>query len=445
MEPENIYREAKSRIELLEKRIRELEHEVILARKESNDANRKKTMFLANMSHEIRTPMNSILGIYDLLKETDLTQEQREYLEIIHIASQNLLIIINDILDLSKIEAGELHLETKPFNLHEEIGQVIKLLSLKAKGKGIELSSRIDSATPVCVIGDSVRLKQILINLANNALKFTNQGMVQVSVEPLDPSSDDFEEKKLFVPQWIDPGQLLPDQRILKFDVIDTGIGISERDQETLFTEFAQLENPLVRRFEGTGLGLSISNHLTTLLKGKMGVISTTGKGSDFWFSLLVKTGDVFLLNQTETKALTDEKNRRPLDVLLVEDNLLNQKFAMITLKREGHHVEVAVNGEIAIEKFQKKHYDLILMDIAMPVMDGMKATRAIREIEHEKRKQLQGKNPESFVPVKIVAITAHIMIADKEKCLNAGMNGFLSKPYRPNDLLDIIRELKIT
>jgi len=304
MEPDHSQDDTASEIDLLKLKIRDLEHEVDLARKESDDANRKKTMFLANMSHEIRTPMNSILGIYDLLKETDLSADQREYLEIIHIASQNLLIIINDILDLSKIEAGELHLEIKPFDLREEIRQVIKLLSLKARGKGIELSSRIDATIPECVVTDSVRLRQILINLANNALKFTNKGTVQIAVETLNPALDDFRYKKAFIPDWIDPDHLPQGHQILKFDVVDTGIGISESDQETLFNEFAQFENPLVRRFEGSGLGLSISHHLTHLMKGKMGVTSKVGEGSDFWFSLLVKR---------EKKALPDveEKKRR--------------------------------------------------------------------------------------------------------------------------------------
>ncbi|MFH1937209.1 MAG: response regulator, partial [Bacteroidota bacterium] len=398
----------------------------------------------ANMSHEIRTPMNSILVIYSLLKQTNLNEEQHEFLEIIHIASQNLLIIINDILDLSKIEAGELKLENNPFSLHEEIQQVIKLLSLKARGKGIELYSRIDADVPVCVIGDAVRLKQILINLANNAIKFTNEGEVLITIETIDPKSPDFKNQKRFIPEQIKAGKLNPKQRILKFEVIDTGIGISEEDQETLFYEFAQLKNPLVRRFEGSGLGLSISRNLTRLMKGKMGVVSEKKKGSMFWFTLLVEAGDEALLKkEPEGIAVKAGKNRK-LDVLLVEDNLLNQKFAMTTMTREDHRVDLAANGKIALDKFRNNHYDLILMDIAMPVLDGMEASRMIREIEQTKLKSMSKKEVEAFTPVKIVAITAHIMMTDKKKCLSVGMNDFLAKPYRPNDLFRIIEKLDI-
>lgn len=425
-------------------RIRQLEEEVAKAKQESADANKKKTMFLANMSHEIRTPMNSILGIYDILKQTDLSQEQEEFLEIIHIASQNLLIIINDILDLSKIESGELHLEKKPYSLHEEIHQVIKLLSLKAKGKGIDLSSQIDLNAPACIIGDAVRLKQILINLANNAIKFTNEGEVQLVIETINPESGDMEACRVFIPDWIDPHNLKPNECILKLMVTDTGIGISEADQVNLFSEFAQLENPLVRRFEGTGLGLSISKNLTSLMRGKMGLISKEGEGSTFWFTLLVETGDVALLNREDKRSEDLHGGTKKLNVLLVEDNPLNQKFAMTTMRREGHSVTLAENGKIALDKFRHDHFDLILMDIAMPVMDGLMATRLIREIEQEKISHMSEDEAQRFVPVKIIAITAHVMIADKEKCLEAGMNHFLSKPYRPTDLLEVIEELEI-
>lgn len=431
------------RVTELQKRIQELEGEVILAKRDSEDATRKKTMFLANMSHEIRTPMNSIIGIYGILKETNLSVEQEEFLEIINIASQNLLIIINDILDLSKIEAGELTLERKPYSLHDEVQRVIKLLSLKARGKGIDLSSRIDLTIPPVVIGDAVRLKQILINLANNAIKFTSEGEVQIAVELIDPLSNDFKNQKAYIPEWINLDNLNPSQRILKFEVSDTGIGISEEDMKTLFSEFAQLENPLVRRFEGTGLGLSISRNLTHLMKGKMGVSSKPGEGSVFWFTLLVETRDKGLLNKEKEETKVHQEKTRKLDVLLVEDNLLNQKFAMTTMKRVGHEVELAENGKIALDKFRNKHYDLILMDIAMPVMDGMEAARQIREIEREKVQAMSKQEADSFTPVQIVAVTAHIMMADKEKCLAVGMNDFLAKPYRPNDLLKVIENLE--
>lgn len=410
---------------ILEAKIAELEQELVKVRREAIEASRSKTMFLANMSHEIRTPMNSIIGIYNVLSQTELSDEQKEFLDIINISSHNLLAIINDILDLSKIEAGQLKLEARPFFLHDEIQQVIKLLSLKARGKGIELYSRIQSAVPVCVVGDANRLKQILINLTNNALKFTNEGQVVVSVERLNHGVEK-------------PGEIVE----LRFEVIDTGIGISVEEQESLFNEYAQLENPLIQKYEGTGLGLSISKNLTRLMNGKIGVISEKGHGSIFWFTIEMPIGNAaeFSVEQLGTP-LPIEKKQRPLNILLVEDNLLNQKFAVTSLQRAGHFVEVAENGKIAVDKFKKSNFDLILMDIAMPIMDGIEATRVIRGIERERDQNNQVK---SAPDIKIVAVTAHVMVTDREKCLAAGMDEYIAKPYRPQELISIIENLGI-
>lgn len=407
----------------LESKIAELEQELGKVRREAFEANRSKTMFLANMSHEIRTPMNSIIGIYNVLSQTELTDEQREFLEIINISSYNLLAIINDILDLSKIEAGQLKLESKPFFLHEEIQQVIKLLSLKARGKGINLCSKIQSTVPTCVIGDPIRLKQILINLTNNALKFTNEGEVVVSVETVTSPLDNPDDKV-----------------IIRFEVKDTGIGISPEEQESLFNEYAQIENPLIQKYEGTGLGLSISRNLTRLMDGKIGVVSEKGKGSTFWFTLEMERGDENeFLNRKREHELPKPKNQRPLKILLVEDNLLNQKFAVTSLQRAGHTVDVAEHGKAAVEKFKKNKYDLILMDIAMPIMDGIEATHVIRGIERDGQGDV---NPAERI--KIVAVTAHVMVTDREKCLAAGMDEYIAKPYRPQELISIIENLGI-
>jgi len=454
MDPENRIISLKKTIKELEAKIEELrsnipigelekvKNELIKAKQDANEANKSKTMFLANMSHEIRTPMNSIIGIYNVLNQTDLSDEQKEFLEIINISSHNLLAIINDILDLSKIEAGQLKLEYKPYFLHEEIHQVIKLLSLKAKGKGIELYSKIQSTVPTCVIGDAGRLKQILINLTNNAIKFTNEGHVVVAVETLDFANTDIKTKKEYFPEiMLKEGDLNSELVILKFDVTDTGIGISKEEQKDLFHEFAQLDNPLIQKFEGTGLGLSISKNLTRIMNGRIGVISEKGKGSTFWFTLALEKGNDEIVEQQRVSDSHKQKKSRSLSILIVEDNLLNQKFAVTSLQRAGHKVEIAENGKIAVEKFKNNNFDLILMDIAMPIMDGIEATHMIRKMEEDKldldKLTLEKK-------IKIVAVTAHVMVTDREKCLAAGMDDYLAKPFRPQELINIIDNLDL-
>ncbi len=433
----------------LELRIRELEdlykkalQEAEKANIKAFDAERTKTIFLANMSHEIRTPMNSIIGIYNILDQTNLNPEQRELLEVINISSHNLLAIINDILDFSKIKAGQLKLEHKPFLLHEGIHQVIKMLSLRAKGKGIELSYRIQSSVPECIIGDAIRLHQILVNLTNNALKFTLEGSVVVSVEILDEGRlEDLRQTEYLPDQVLVMDKLPPEHVLLKFEVSDTGVGISEEEQARLFLEYSQIDTPLVKQFEGTGLGLSISKNLIDLMQGKIGVISKKDSGSTFWFTLLYKVGDIEAYRNKITQGQRKIIKSRPLDILLVEDNILNQKFAATTLNRAGHMVDIAENGKVAFEKFREKHYDLIIMDIAMPIMDGLESTRVIRKYEREQSE----KDPTySKPPIKIIAVTAHVIMTDREKCILAGMNEYLAKPYRPKELTDVIDLLEI-
>jgi CheY-like chemotaxis protein len=329
-------------------------------------------------------------------------------------------------------------LEHKPFSIQEEIHQVIKLLSIKAKGKGINLYSKIQSTVPPCTIGDPIRIRQILINLANNAIKFTNEGQVLISVETIEtlPANNTAIARAYIPDNYIGMTNLSPETLIIKFDVTDTGIGISSEDQQNLFNEFAQLENPLIQKFEGTGLGLSISKHLTHIMNGKIGVKSEKNKGSTFWFSLALEKCDEELLTLSRQSVIPKKKKVPQLTILLVEDNLLNQKFAMTSLQRAGHIVELAENGKVAVEKFKSLHIDLILMDIAMPIMDGIEATRLIRNLEKEtKSKSIH----QPFKAVRIVAITAHVMVTDREKCLAAGMDEYLAKPYRPQELISII------
>lgn len=438
-----------SNIKELEQRIRELEDKNAKTQRElekamirAYDADRTKTIFLANMSHEIRTPMNSIIGIYNILDQTNLSAEQRELLEVINISSHNLLAIINDILDFSKIKAGQLKLENKPFLLHEEIHQVIKMLSLRARGKGIELSYRIQSSVPECIVGDAVRLHQILVNLTNNALKFTLEGSVVVSVELLDEGRlDDLRLTEYLPDEVLKMNSLPPNHILLKFEVSDTGVGIPEEEQENLFQEYSQVDSPLVKQFEGTGLGLSISKNLIDLMRGKIGVISKKDSGSTFWFTLLYEVGDLEAFRNSVSQGQKKIKKSRPLKILLVEDNILNQKFAATTLTRAGHEVEIAENGKIAFEKFREKTFDLIIMDIAMPIMDGMESTHVIRKYEKEQRE----KDPvNSRPPIKIIAVTAHVIMTDREKCLASGMDEYLAKPYRPKELTDCIDLMEI-
>ena len=397
--------ELKKHISLLETQIKEYQ--------EKTDAsNQLKSMFLANISHEIRTPMNGIIGMYNVLKQTDLTDEQQEFLDIINLSGNNLLTIIDDILDLSRIEAGQLMLENNKFFLSNEINSVIDLLENKAKGKGIKLYTSFESSTPNAYIGDPVRLKQILINLTNNAIKYTKEGSVTIKIE-----ADKIES----------------DYCLMKFSVIDTGIGISKDGQEKLFKAFSQIDSTTTRKYGGTGLGLAISKNLSSLMGGNIGVESEEGKGSKFWFTAKIKRDQDIPDLIEKNKLVVKEKTLNPLNILLVEDNFLNQKFAIATLRKEGHKIDIAENGKIAVDLFKKGKYDIILMDIQMPVMDGIEATKEIRKIEMKSEKKEH---------TKIIAITAYVMERDRSMCLGAGMNEYLAKPFKPNELIKLIEDI---
>lgn len=383
---------------------------------EAEAANRAKSEFLATMSHEMRTPLNGVIGLNGLLLDTPLNAEQREFVELAKLSGEVLLHLINDILDYSKIEAGCLELELIHFDLRQVCQESVELLLDRISKKGLAVSKVMDANVPAFVYGDSSRLRQVLVNLMSNAVKFTEQGKVSLSCQ-------------LMAAQTIDADKAADGVCWLRFEVRDTGIGMDEATTAKLFRPFVQAYASTTRQYGGSGLGLAISRQLTELMGGQIGVTSQLGVGSCFWLELPFKTSTNQHYPFVEESAFQDTDSIvRASRILVVEDNPINQLVAVGMLKRLGCHPDVVGNGKEAVEILRHLPYDMVLMDCHMPEMDGFEASRLIRMNEAGQRH------------VIIVAMTASALAGDRERCLAAGMDDYLPKPFRAVELAVLVQ-----
>ena len=394
---------------MVRQRTQELEEE----KQRTEQASLAKSEFLANMSHEIRTPMNGVLGMLQLLAPSQTTSEQHEYLDAARSSAESLLVLLNDILDLSKVEAGKLDLESIPFSLEHCVEGAVQTVSTRAREKGLDLRWTIDPAVPRFLTGDPVRLRQVLINLLGNAVKFTERGKVAVVVDRL--------------------GTGKADDMAVHFAVADTGIGIAADKQAGIFEAFSQADTSTTRKFGGTGLGLSICSRLVQIMGGKIWVESKPEWGSTFHFTAAFRAASRMPSSTEKDEVQVNVRPRscqtlESLRILVAEDNPINQKVVVRLLERRGHSVVIAENGRRAVDFAKDPSFDVILMDLQMPEMDGFEATHAIREWQQV-----------SALRVPIIAMTACAMAGDQEKCLGAGMDAYITKPVDAEQLYSVI------
>ena len=378
-------------------------------------ATKAKSEFLANMSHEIRTPINGITGLINILQKSQPTKDQEEYLNMAQISASHLLTVINDILDFSKIEAGKLELELIAFNLIENVEDTLKTFQIKALEKNLQLKCKIAPNVPQSVIGDPGRLRQILVNLIGNSIKFTEEGEICIDVQI---------HKKV------------SDKTCVRFVVSDTGIGIPNDKKNVIFESFSQVDSSTTRKYGGSGLGLTITSRLVSIMNGNIWFESELGKGTSFYFTIdFQEVDNICEINKLTKKELSNKKlapvSDKKLKILVAEDNEVNQLLTKLMLEEFGHHVTIAENGKEALSHYENYQFDIILMDVQMPEMSGFEATAVIREREKEKK---------SHIP--IIAVTAHAMQGDKDRCLKAGMDNYITKPIDPDKLFEIIEKI---